>query len=395
MRSVDWTAARARMMLDPGVINLNTGSFGPLPVPVFEQVTVYRQRLAAEPMDFLLRQAPPLLWRARQRLARFLNADLLRLVFMANVTAAINAVAGSLRLAAPGEILLSDHEYGSMHWCWERAARRQGLTLRTFPLPILARTPEDIVAAYRAAITDRTRLLFFSHVLSATGLVLPAREICAAARERGVWTAIDGAHAPGMIPMNLLGLGCDFYAGNCHKWMLAPTGSGFLYLGPGAEDRLQPLQVSWGYHFDPHQADERDEYGSTPRIRALEFEGTRDPCAWLTVPTAISFQVGLGLKRIRARMAELVAYTRQQLDGRAGMHLATAAQPGLHGALTAFRLPPGTDPSALRRGLWERFRIEAPVIERPEGPLLRVSTHFYNTKEEIDRLAVAVLQLLN
>jgi isopenicillin-N epimerase len=197
-----------------------------------------------------------------------------------------------------------------------------------------------------------------------------------------------------MIPMNVRGLGCNFYAGNCHKWMLAPTGSGFLYLGPGAEDRLQPLQVSWGYHFDPQQADERDEYGSTPRIRALEFEGTRDPCPWLTVPTAISFQVRLGLKRIRARMAELTAYCRQRLDGRAGLQLVTPAQPGLHGALTAFRLPLGTDIVALRRGLWERFRIEAPVIERPEGPLLRVSTHFYNTEAEIDRLAAAIPQLL-
>ena len=182
-----WSKIRSRMLLDPEVANLNTGSFGPLPRPVFERVTELRRRLAEEPMDFLLRQAPPLLWEARQRLGRFLGAEPCRLAFVVNVTAAINTVAAALRLAAPGEILLTDHEYGAMHWCWERAAVRQGLTLRTFRLPPLPRSPGEVVEAVRAALTERTRLLFFSHVLSPTGTVLPAREICTEARRRGVW----------------------------------------------------------------------------------------------------------------------------------------------------------------------------------------------------------------
>src|SRR5262249_6990519 len=155
---------------------------------------------------------------------------------------------------------------------WERAARVQGLTLRTFPLPFMARTPGQIVDTFRAAVTEQTRVLFFCHVLSPTGLVLPAREICAEARRRGVLTVIDGAHAPAMVPVDLASLGCDFYGANCHKWLLAPTGSGFLAFGPGAEERLQPLQVSWGWHYDRSRPDERDEFGSTPRLRAYEFE---------------------------------------------------------------------------------------------------------------------------
>src|SRR5262249_44079652 len=151
-------------------------------------------------------------------------------------------------------------------------------TVRTFPLPIMAQTPAEIVAAACAAMTERTRLLFFSHVLSPTGLVLPARELCAAARQRGILTVIDGAHAPAMIPLNLAELNCDFYGGNCHKWLLASTGAGFLYLGAGNEDRLQPLQVSWGWYPDRKRMDEPDEFGTTPRVRFFEFEGTRDPC---------------------------------------------------------------------------------------------------------------------
>jgi isopenicillin-N epimerase len=381
------------MLLDPTVANLNTGSFGPLSRDVFERVTELRMRLAAEPMDFYVRQLPPMLWRARERLADFLHVDPRRLLFTPNVSVSINLVASSLRLAAPGEILLTDHEYGSMHWCWERAAQRQGLTLRTFPLPTLTEDPGAIVEAFLAAVTDRTRLLFFSHILSPTGLVLPAKELCAEARKRGIYTVIDGAHAPAMLPLDVADVDCDFYGSNCHKWLLAPSGSGFLYFAPGNEDQLQPMQVSWGYHHERAKPDEPDEFGTTPRLRALEFEGTRDPCPWLGVPAAIDFQAQIGWERIRERCVELSAFVRRRLTGLCDMSLETPNNPVLHGRLTAFRLPSGIDPVVLRSGLWER-RIEAPVVERPDKLMLRVSTHFYNTEQEIEHLASVLPELL-
>jgi isopenicillin-N epimerase len=390
-----WAEARAQMLLDPGVANLNTGSFGPLPRPVFEYATQLRHRLAEEPMDFLIRQAPPLLWNARERLAHFLGGDPRRLIFTANVTAATNIVAATLRLAEPGEILLTDHEYGAMHWCWERAAQQQGLTLRTFPLPALPQSPTEIVDAACAAFTERTRLFFFSHVLSPTGMVLPARELCAEARRRSIVTVVDGAHAPGMIPADLQNLGCDIYGGNCHKWLLAPSGAGFLYLGQGAEDRIQPLQVSWGWHHDRSRLDERDEHGSTPRLRAFEFEGTRDPCAWLAVPKAIEFQENLGWDRIRERNLDLAGYVRDRLSMLKVLSPATPLHPALNGFMTAFRFTKTAEPVALRRALWEAHRIEVPIIERPDGLLVRVSTHFFNTEEEIDRLANALAELIH
>ncbi len=390
MPPADWSAARAAMLLDPLVANLNTGSFGPTPRLVFERVTQLRARQAEEPMDFLVRQLPHLLWRARERLAGFLGGDARRLVFTANVTASVNLVASSLQLAAPGEILLTDHEYGAMHWCWERAARRLGLTLRTFPLPTNAEDPAEIVEAAVAAMSPRTRLFFFSHVLSPTGLVLPARELCREARARGVLTVVDGAHAPAFTDLNLADIPCDFYGGNCHKWLLAPIGAGFLHVAPGSEDRLQPLQVSWGYHFSSKSLDERDEFGSTPRLRRLEFEGTRDVCPWLVVPEAIDFQASLDFGRIRARHRELVHHVRRRLDW---LRPATPENPALSGALMAFELPEGAGPRALREGLWQA-RVEAPIIERPDRLLIRTSTHFYNTEDEVDRLAEALPALL-
>jgi isopenicillin-N epimerase len=382
------------MLLDSTVANLNTGSFGPLPRPVFERVTELRRRLAEEPMDFLLRQLPPLLWTARTRLAAFLGAEARRLIFTVNVSAAINLVADGLTLCDPGEILLTDHEYGAMHWCWERAAQRQGLTLRTLALPILTEDPQTIVDTFRAAMTERTRLVFFSHVLSPTGLVLPAREICREAKRRGIVSVVDGAHAPAMIPIDLADIGADYYCGNCHKWLLAPTGSGFLHLGPGQEDRLQPQQVSWGWRPERGRMDEPDEFGTTPRLRFYEFEGTRDVCPWLTVPAAIDVQHQIGFEAIRRRNQQLVEHVVERLGEMPELTLATPRDPRLHGFMTAFRLPPQVDAPTWRKRLWEEFHIEAPLVDRPEGLLLRVSTHFYNTEEEIDRLTAAVKRLL-
>jgi isopenicillin-N epimerase len=394
MSSTFWADARARMLLDPSVINLNTGSFGPTPRVVFERVTELRRRLAEEPMDFLLRGAPPLLWHARELLASFVGGDPHRLLFTANVTAAVNLVASSLCLPAPGEILLSDHEYGAMHWCWERAAQRQGLTLRTFGLPIWPSSPGEIVDAACAAMTERTRLLFFSHVLSPTGMILPARELCAEARRRGIITVVDGAHAPAFVPLALDAIGADFYGANCHKWLLAPIGSGFLYAAAGALERLQPLQVSWGWRTDRARLDERDEFGSTPRLRLFEFEGTRDFCPWLAIPAAIDFQAELGWQRIRGRIAELTRHVRRRLTGLAGLEPNTPDAPELHGAMLAYRLPAQVDAPTLRRRLWEEFRIELPVIERLDHLLIRTSTHFYNTEAEVDRLAEVLPALL-
>jgi isopenicillin-N epimerase len=390
----DHAQARSAMLLDPNVTNLNTGSFGPLPRVVFERVTQLRHRLAEEPMDFLLRAMPGHLWHARETLAAFLHADPRRLIFTANVTTSVNIIASSLVLAAPGEILLTDHEYGAMHWCWERAAQRLGLTIRTFPLPILARAPHEIVDAACAAMSPRTRLFFFSHVLSPTGLVLPAKELCAEARRRGILTVVDGAHAPAMVPLGLDDIAADFYGANCHKWLLAPTGSGFLYLGKGSEDRLQPLQVSWGWRPDRAALDQRDEAGSTPRLRYFEFEGTRDICPWLAVPAALEFQRALGFEQIRQHNERLVQCVRQRFAGIRALTLAIPTHPAMHGFLTAYRLPADVQAPLWRTALWERFRIEAPVVERPEGLLLRVSTHFYNTEEEIDRIGHAVETLL-
>lgn len=381
------------MMLDPTVVNLNSGSYAPTPRVVFDRVTELRRHLAAEPMDFLLREMPPLLWRARERLAAFLGTSPQRLVFTANVTAAINMIASGLALQAPGEILMSDREYGAMQWCWERAAWRQGLEVRQFHLPLMPRSSDEIIDAVAAAITPQTNLLFFSHVYSATGMIVPARELCDLARSHGITSVVDGAHAPGMIDLRIDEIDCDFYGGNCHKWLLAPIGTGFLVLGKRSLDRLEPMQVSWGYPADASRLDESDEFGCTPRIRRLEHEGTRDVCPWLALPEVIDFQSALGWDAIRRRMHELSAHARLRFADQRNLKLTTPTDPLRHGAMTAYWWPAGLKAETLRRQLWDR-RIEAIIGEWREGLTLRVSNHFYNTEAEIDRLCEAIPSML-
>lgn len=400
MTMPDWAAARAQVMLDPAVTMLNTGSFGPTPRPVFEAADAARKLMAMGPTNFFVRTLPPLLWGARVKTATFLGTAPERFVFASNVSAAINLVASGLRLDGPGEILMTDHEYGSMVWCWERAAARQGLDVKTFPLPTMPRDPGEVVEAAVKAMTPRTKLFFFSHVLSPTGMALPAKELCAAARRRGIVTVVDGAHAPGMLPLNIDDVGADYYTGNCHKWLLAPMGCGFLAVRDW-ERHIEPLHVSWGYKPDAYPIGEHtaapgpdtpDAFGSTQRTRYLEFEGTKDVCPWLATPAAIAFQESLGWDAIRNRHAELAAYSRKVFD-KLGLPLATPADRRMSGTMTACELPRGVNVLALRTKLWER-RIEIPVNERPNRNLLRISHHFYTTEAEIDRLAEVLPKVL-
>ena len=347
-------------------------------------------------MDFLLRRVPPLLWNARVRLAEFLGGDPRRLLFTTNVTEAVNLIAASVQLAAPGQLLLSDHEYPPMYWCWERAAKRCGLDIGTFHLPTRANAPEEILDAVSKAMTPQTRLIFVSHVVSSTGMILPVRDLCDLAHRRGIVTVVDGAHGPAFTSVKLGDLTCDYYVGSGQKWLLAPTGSGFLYFGASNVDSVEPLQVSWGYQLpkDCTSADERDSFGSTPKLRRLECEGTRDICPWLAVPDAINFLADYGYREIWGRMRELANYTRGRLSGLSGLVAVTPDHHAMSGGMTAFALPSVIDRFSLQRQLWYQFRVEVGVLEQGTQSMLRVSTHFFNTEAEIDQLADALEDLL-
>src|SRR5262245_43193079 len=241
-----WRRARGEMLLDANSINLNAGTLSPTPRPVFEAATELRKRQASNPSDFHWRQSPPLLGRSRSSLARYLNVREADPALLPNVTYAINIVIASLKLPGGGEILTTDHEYGAMRFCLERFAKASDLTIRTVALPYRAEDPQQIVDAFAKEFSANTRLVFFSHCMPRTGLIVPAKQLTELTRSRGgALVLIDGAHAPGMIPVDITSIGADFYAANCHKWMMAPCGAGFLHVADLHKPMIESIITSW------------------------------------------------------------------------------------------------------------------------------------------------------
>ena len=271
--------------LDPAVRFLNHGSYGATPRVVLDAQRAWRDRMEREPVAFLARDLEPAMDAAREELAAFVGADAAGMAFVRNASTAIATVLGSLHLAPGDELLTTDHAYNAVKNQMERVAAQAGARVVIASVPFPGATPEAAAAAILAAASSRTRLAVLDHVTSATALRLPIRELVAELDARGIDTLVDGAHAPGMLPLDVDTIGAAFYAANCHKWLCAPKGSGFLHVRFDHRDRIGPLVVSHG--------------ATSPRTDRsrfhLEFDwtGTDDPTAYLTVPDAIRFGAGL------------------------------------------------------------------------------------------------------
>jgi isopenicillin-N epimerase len=325
--------------------------------------------------------------RARLALATYLHVQPQNLLLLPNVTYAVNTVVASLDLPRGSEILTTDHEYGAMIFCWRRWAQARGWKIREVKLPYQTEDAAELVAAFRGAITNRTRAIFFSHIASTTGLVLPAAEICALARRRGIITVVDGAHAAGMIPLRVEKLGADFYGANCHKWMMTPLGCGFLYARPEHHGLLLPLVTSWGWLAQTRALNADSTRGGTWWQYEHEFQGCVDRCPQMVLPEALEFRKRLGGDvALLARSRILAEKARQELSA-CGLRVATPHNVRLRGALTAFEI---SDPQKLREWLWKKHRIEIAMTRAAGKDFLRVSTAWFNQSQEIERLAGAL-----
>jgi isopenicillin-N epimerase len=388
-----WNQERSRILLDPQKINLNSGTLFPTPIPILEAVFELRRQMATNPSDFFWRQIQGYLVSSRAQLAEYLGCNHADLLLLPNVTFALNLVAESLRLQSGDEILTTDHEYGATIVMWKRIAQEHGLKVRQLQLPYLAEDPAEVVDAFARAIGADTRVLFFSHVTASTGQALPVAELCALARQRGLLSIVDGAHAPGAIGVSLAKIGADFYAANCHKWLMAPAGAGFLHVSPQRKSMLQPLVTSWGWGYAPEKREEDSGNGGSRWQWEMEFHGTADRCPQLVLPKCFGFRESLGGDdAIRKRCRSLSSYARQALAA-CGLAPATPENDQLNsGVLTAFDFP-CDDVIKIRNRLWHEFDIECPVTFAAGKTFLRVSTAWFNTTEEIDRLAQAVRRI--
>lgn len=384
----------ALFLLDPEVTFLNHGSFGACPRPVFEEYQRWQLQLERQPVAFLDPNRGLSGWMrdARVAVAELVGADADDLVGQTNATVALNVVAQSLELKPGDEILTTDHEYAALEKTWAYVCRRSGAVVKVVKVPLPLTSAAAFTEAILAGMTGRTRVLFLSHITSATALVFPIEAAVAEARARGIWSVIDGAHTPGHIPLNLNALGADFYAGNCHKWMMAPKGSGFLHVRREWQAMLNPLVISHGWTEDAREPGVKGPFGNTPFIDGLEMQGTRDPSAWLTVPAAIAFARQNDWPRVAAACRALVQSTAARVAALTGM-------PGF--CSPEFRAPqmaampvPSCDPLVLQRRLLSEFGIEIPCFNWQDRTIVRVSAQGYNTQSQMDLLVAALTELL-
>jgi isopenicillin-N epimerase len=381
-------AWHAHWGLDPNYTYLNHGSFGACPLAVLATQQELQQRLERQPMNFLARELEPLWDLARARLAGFLGAAPADLVFVPNATTGVNTVLRSLRFQPGQELLTTDHAYNACRNALDYVAERSGVKVVVAKVPFPMASAAEMAAPVLAAVTPQTGLVLLDHVSSQTGLIWPLETLIPALHQQGVATLIDGAHAAGMLPLNLQQLGATYYSGNCHKWLCAPKGTGFLYVQPEQQSQIRPLTISHGANAP-----------RTDRSRFwLEFDwiGTDDPSPYLCIPTVIDWleqQFPGGWPAIRMHNHELAVTARQQICDQLGLDIPCPDH--LLGSLASIILPPAPDCS-LADQLWQAFKIEVPVFAWPQPPhrTLRISANIYNHLADYQYLAAALQKLL-
>lgn len=384
----------ALFLLDPAVTFLNHGSFGACPRPVFEAYQKWQLQLERQPVAFLDPNRGLSSWMrdARVALGAMVGADPDDLAGLTNATVGLNIVAQSLDLRPGDEILTTDHEYAALEKTWAYVCRRSGAVVKTVTIPLPLTSEDQFTDTLLAGFTDRTRVLFLSHITSATALLFPIERAVAHARARGIWTVIDGAHTPGHIPLNLTALDADFYAGNCHKWMMAPKGSAFLHVRRELQAMMNPLVISHGWTLDAREPGAVGPFGNTPFIDGLEVQGTRDPSAWLTVPTAIDFTRQHDWAKVAAECRLLVQDTAARVRALTG--LPGFCSPEFCAPQMVAMPIPACDPLILQRTLMAEYGIEIPCFRWQDHTIVRVSAQGYNSQAQMDLLVTALTALL-
>jgi len=374
--------------LDPTCTFLNHGSFGACPTAVLDVQQEFRARLERQPLRFLGREFEELLDQSREALAAFVGANVEELVFVPNATTGVNAVLRSLSFSPTDELLTTSQEYNACRNALDFVSARSGATVIVAEVPYPIESPNQVIEAVLSKVTAQTRLALIDHVVSQTGMVFPIAHLVQALSARGIDTLIDGAHAPGMVNLNLTELGATYYASTAHKWICAPKGAAFLYVKKEKQAEIRPLTISHGAN-SPRRDRSRFQ---------LEFDwmGTDDPTAYLSVKSAIEFMNSLlpgGWAELKARNRSMAIAARNHLCEL--LNVAPPCPELMIGSLATVPLPDGSSVE-LQDALLEKFNIEVPIVPFPQAPqrLVRISAQIYNTAEQYEYLGRSLLSLL-
>jgi isopenicillin-N epimerase len=375
-------------LLDPQIVFLNHGSFGACPRPVFEKYQAWQRQLELQPVQFLGVDLNPLLYQARQELASYVNCSVNDIVYIPNATHGVNIVARSLQLNEGDEVLTTDQEYGACNFTWDFVCSKVGAKYIQQPIRLPLTSVEEIIDQLWQGVTPKTKVIFISHITSPTAFTLPVQLICQRARREGILTLVDGAHAPGQIPLDLSSIQPDFYVGNCHKWMLSPKGAGFICARPEVQHLIEPLIVSWGYQ----------SKNSAPResrfIDYLQWTGTKDPAAALSVPAAIAFMREYHWDEVRTVCHHILKEALQQIGELTCLAPLYSPASDFYHQMGTIPIPIVKDLNELKNRLLSEYKIEIPCIEWEKQHYLRLSVQGYNTPDDITQLINALKELL-
>lgn len=380
------TDLNSQFLLDPTVTFLNFGSFGSCPKPVFEDYQKWQLELEREPVLFIAENGPIYLRKSREILAKYINcADPDDLVYVSNPSYAVNIIAKSFKLNPGDEILSTNFEYGALDRTWNYYCNKAGAKFMRTPITLPLVSKEKFIEDFFKGLSSKTKAIFIGQITSSTALILPVKEICEIAKEKGLFTIVDGAHVPGHIPLNLQEIKADVYTGACHKWMMTPKGCSFLYIKKEYQNLFDPLVVSWGYDADFPSHSQFIDYH--------QMQGTRDFSAFLTVPKAIEFMNQYDWKTVSSRCRKLVLenYERvcQVFNSAPLCPVNTEFLGQMCSSLVKIK-----NPETLHKRLFDLYKIEIPVMKQGDNYYIRFSVQAYNTQADIDKLIDALEELV-
>jgi len=376
---------RSEWMLDERVAFLNHGSFGALPRCVFDEQTEWRRRIEAEPVEILSRRREELIDSVNQQLGEWLGMKAADIGLVTNATEGINAILRSLDLSAGDEWVTTNHVYHAIRQAMKYTAGRAGAVYREIEIPLPVQSSEQVARLVLNGLSARTRLLVIDHITSPTALIFPVEQIIAGCAGRGVDVLVDGAHAPGMVPLDVERLGAAYYAGNLHKWTCAPRGSAFIWARRDRRERIHPLVIS--------------HYLGEGFAREFGWQGTRDLSAWLAIPRALRFMSELGWEAVMSHNHAMALWMNPMLCERWGVDSISPADGSMLGSMASVRAPRSCSRLAtqelmvFQQRLYTEHGVEAPMMRWGDDVLLRPCCQVYNTPEDYERLARAMMQL--
>ncbi len=374
-----WFDVQKSFTVDRSIVNLNNGGVSPSPAHVQAAMKRFLDYSNEAPAHTMWHVLEPRREQVRTRLARTFGCDPEELALTRNASESLQICQLGFDLEPGDEVLTTDQDYPRMRTTFQQRERREGLVLRTFPLPVPAEDPAEVVRRFEEHVTDRTRLILMCHVINLTGQILPVREVVAMARARGIPVIVDGAHAFAHMDFTHPDLDCDYYATSLHKWLLAPHGTGFLYVRRARIPELWPLMAA------PEKMDDD--------VRKFEEIGTHPAANHLAIAEALSFHLGIGAARKEARLRHLRDHWAHRLLEHDRVRLHTSLDPRFSCAIATVQVE-GVPTRDLQQHLWKEHRILTVAIEHDDFEGLRVTPNVYTTVEELDRFSEAVEEVV-